>query len=127
LQAIIDALGVFEIHRLVTVSPYPAEVDQLEQAFFEENGFNIVNARSLGLTSATDMARVSPDEIFRFCIESWNSRAQGLLIGCMNFNSLPIIERLEQTLMVPVISSNTATLWKLLRILGIKDNIPELI
>ena len=41
----------------------------------------------------------------------------------MNFNSMPVIQALELALKVPVVSSNSATLWKILQIIGVEEPI----
>ncbi len=121
LQSIVEALRLLNMDRLVITSPYPEEMDRLETTFFQENGFSVINARGLGLKSAIALAEVSPEEIYRLCSESWNSQANGLLISCMNFNPLPVIQALELALRVPVVTSNTATLWKVLRTIGLNE------
>lgn len=121
LQSIVKALQAINVKKLVIITPYPKEMDKLEELFFKGNGFNVINIKGLNITEATALAAVPPNDIYRFCIESWDTGAEGLLISCMNFNPTPIIQALELMLKVPVVSSNTATLWKILRMLGIKE------
>ncbi len=123
LQLILQALRTLGITRLVMTSPYPEAMDRLEGSFFQENGFGIVKTRGLNLREATQLAQVPPDEIYRFCLETWDERANGLLISCMNFNPMPVIQRLEEALKVPVVTSNTVTLWGILRLLGVTEPI----
>jgi len=46
-----------------------------------------------------------------------------ILLSCGNIRSIEIIETLEKDVGLPVISSVTATAWKILRTAGIKDKI----
>jgi maleate isomerase len=123
LQLILQALRILEIDRLVVTSPYPEAMDKLEESFFQENGFHILRSGGLNLREATKMAQVTPDEIYRFCLETWDKRANGLLISCMNFNPMPVIQALEEALKVPVVTSNTATLWGIFRLFGVTEPI----
>ena len=123
LRLILQALRTLKINRLVITSPYPEAMDKLEESFFQENGFSILRIRGLNLSEATKLAQVTPDEIYRFCLETWDDRANGLLISCMNFNPMPVIQALENSLKVPVVTSNTATLWGILRLLGVTEPI----
>ena len=50
--------------------------------------------------------------------------AQAIFISCSNFRTLEIIEPLEQTLGKPVVTSNSASVWKMLRRLGDRRDIP---
>ena len=123
LQAIADALRVLKLRKLVVTSPYPKEMEELERDFFVKNGFNIVNMKGLDIKEGWRFGQVSAQEIYRLCCEAWDSRADGLLISCMAMNSVPVIQALELALNVPVITSNSATLWKILQIMGVKEPI----
>lgn len=123
LQSIVQALRILGMDRLVITSPYPEAMDKLEESFFQKNGFRVLRVRGLNLREATQLAQVTPDEIYKFCIENWDSEANGMLISCMNFNPMPAIQALEDKLNVPVVTSNTATLWSIMRLLGVTEPI----
>lgn len=123
LQAIVEALKLLKLSKLVVTSPYPEEMDELEKAFFERNGFSVINIKGLGIKEGWRLGQVPPPEIYRLCCDAWDSRADGLFISCMAFNSMPVIQALELALEVPVVTSNSATLWKILRIIGITEPI----
>lgn len=123
IQAVLEVLEVFKLRRLVVTSPYPKEMDELEKSFLEKIGFSIINIQGLGIKGGANLAGVPTEEIYRFCIDAWDSRADGLFISCMNFNSVPAIQALELALKIPVITSNSATLWKILRMIGVKEPI----
>lgn len=44
-----------------------------------------------------------------------------LFISCTNLRTVEIIDRLEKELRVPVVSSNTATLWAGMKVLGVEQ------
>ncbi len=52
-----------------------------------------------------------------------SEKADGILISCTNFRSLEVIDQLEMDLGKPVISSNTASMWKILQLAGVKDKV----
>lgn len=122
-QSILNALAVKKIKRMVAVTPYPEEVDQIEKQFFEKNGFSVVNIKGFGIKEGFKLATVPAPDIYRMCIDAWDNEADGLFISCMNFNATPVIRALELALQVPVISSISATLWGIFQSLGIKDNV----
>jgi maleate cis-trans isomerase len=68
---------------------------------------------------------ISPDELFRRVEESFrqNPTAQAIYFQGATLDPLPIIQRLEDNLGIPVISSNTAMLWNILSKLGAKFSI----
>lgn len=123
LQAIVEALEVLELRRLVVTTPYPEEIDELEKSFFEKNGFSVINLKGLDINEGWRLAQVSPQEIYRLCVDAWDTRAEGLFISCMNLNPMPVTQALELALGVPIVSSNSATLWKILQMIGVEEPI----
>ena len=111
------------MRRLIITSPYPEEADKLEKTFFEKNGFSIINVRGLGIKEGYKFAQVAKQEIYRLGVDAWTGEAECLLISCMNFNAIPVIYALELALKVPVVTSVSATLWKILQILGVEESI----
>jgi maleate isomerase len=51
--------------------------------------------------------------------------AQAIFISCTNFRSLEVIEKLENDLGKPVISSIQATVWAALQCLSICETLPS--
>ncbi|MFB3884342.1 MAG: hypothetical protein ACE144_03880 [Thermodesulfobacteriota bacterium] len=123
LSAILEGLESLKLKRIVLISPYPEETHSAEERFFKDNGFDLVKSRSMKL-ERTRFPLVRTGEIHRFCRENWDEEADGLLISCMNFNAMPCIERLEQDLGKPVVTSHSATLWKVLRMAHVHELIP---
>lgn len=123
LSAILEILQRLGLKKLVLLSPYRKESHLAEEKFFQTNGFTVVRSRSLGLESGVKFAEVTPGEIYRFSRDNWDERADGLLISCMNFNAMPCLEFLEKDLGKPVVTSHSATLWKVLQMLGLRETI----
>jgi maleate isomerase len=122
IQAIMEALNYLGSHRLIITSPYREEVEKVEKAFFEQNGFEVINMRGLDIRGGYKSCLIEPREIFRLCEDAWQPGADCVFISCMNFNPVPVLEALELRLKVPVVSSNSATLWKILQMLNVPDH-----
>ena len=123
LSAILEGLQTLNLKRIVLISPYGEEEHIAEERFFQANGFHLLKSRSMKL-ERTKVPLVTPIEIHRFCRENWDEKADGLLISCMNFNAMPCIGHLEEDLGKPVLSSHSATLWKVLRMVHVHEPIP---
>ena len=90
-------------------------------AFLRYSGFNVVAEKGL----STDCpAFLGPEHAYRLVKEVDRNEAELLLISCTNFRSLEVIETLEKELGKPVVASNTATMWKLLQMAGVKAKVP---
>jgi maleate isomerase len=125
LSAMIEALETMGLKNLVLISPYKDEMHHAEEKLLEENGFRVIKSRSMAIESGLEFAMVSPGEIYRFCRKNWDEKADGLFISCMNFNAMPCIGPLEKDMGKPVLSSHSATLWKILKEVKVRESIPE--
>jgi maleate isomerase len=49
--------------------------------------------------------------------------SEAVFISCTDLNAIGLIDYLEADLGKPVITSNQATMWHMLRLIGVKDRI----
>ncbi len=124
LSAVLESLEALRIRKMVLVSPYGEETHALEEKFLQANGFHLVKSRSMDIPSRKKRTATTPNEIFRFCTQNWDESADGLFISCMNFNAMPCVGPLEKDLAKPVLTSHSATLWKALSMIGIRESLP---
>lgn len=122
-RAVIDGLQAVTARKIAVASPYPDAIDRMEHDFFARAGFEVVGAANLGITDSFRLADPGPKEIFDLARRAWHQDADALLITCLNMRSHAVVQVLEDLLGKPVITSTTATLWKLLRVAGLNDSI----
>ena len=122
--AILDALNVLDVRRLAMASPYPDAIDRAEHAFFEGAGFTIDGSANLGITDGFDLASPTPEEILALAKRALTGNPDAIVITCLNMNSQTVAATLEASTGLPVVTSPTATLWRLLRAAGIGDVVP---
>ena len=92
--------------------------------FVEDNGVKVLNAKWLN-KAGMDIAEVSKEALYRLAKEVDDPESEAVFISCIGLHSIEIIERLENDLQKPVITSNQATMWNILRMAGINDKIQE--
>jgi maleate cis-trans isomerase len=80
------------------------------------------NAKWLGKGDMA-IAEVSSETLYRLAREVDVRESDVLFIRCVNLHTIQIIERLETDLKKPVITSNQATMWHILRQANINDKI----
>ena len=119
-EALIAAFGALGIRRVVMLSPYPQALNDLEVKFLERNGIEVLRERGLDLPVSVH-ADVTPEEWFRHLTALRNTDADGYFLGCTNIRAIPAIGAMERALGRPVVTSNQALLWHVLRSLGIPD------
>ena len=119
--AIVEALGHFKAKSAAIASPYSKASNERMIKFLEYSGIKVVSEKGLNVERP---AFLPPDHAYAVAREVNRPDADVVIISCTNFRSLEIIEQLEKDLGKPVISSNTASMWKLLKLAGLKDKIP---
>jgi len=113
-----DALIFMKISKINMFTPYIDEINEKEKDFLEKSGLEILNVKGLGITNAIEIAEVDPKIILKEALKlhQKNKEAEGMFISCTNLRTFDIIDELEKQIGVPVITSNQASLWGLLRI-----------
>ena len=123
ITSVISALKTVGAKRIAVATPYLDEVNAREVEYLEEAGFEVAKISGLQLEKDSDMIRVSPEFIADFAARSDTSDSDALFISCGALRSMDVVEQLEQKLGKPVICSNQAMLWHVLREAGIADRI----
>lgn len=122
-SAMIDALKQMNIKRPVVITPYIDIINEMEKKFLEDNGFDVVNIMGMQIIDAEELHAKTPDEIYAFALNADRPQADGMFISCTDFRGMEIAEKLEKKLNKPVVTSNQATLWWLLKALDVKCRI----
>lgn len=128
LTAVIDALRALGIQRPAIATSYLADIDARLVGVLEKSGFEVAAIRGMGIKKSIEMGKVTPEETYRLAREVVRSapKADGILISCGNLRTFEAIEPLEIDTGLPVVTSNQAGLWQVLRMTGIKDRLTSL-
>jgi len=118
--SIIEALKFLGIEKLALATPYTKEANEKMKDFIEDKGFDVVSMKGLDVREHGGQGFYHPSDAFLLAKEVVTQDSDAILISCTNFRTFEIIEPLENDLGIPVVTSNQATLWMLLRILRIK-------
>lgn len=119
ISAVIAALESLGARRIGLVTPYPAEVVAPICSHLARHDTEVLREVSFGEADDRRVARISE----KATVEAARQVAEGvdaIFLSCTNLQTLNIIDALEAELDVPVLSSNLALLWHLLRISGIE-------
>jgi len=118
--AIIEAFRELRVKKVSVATPYVDSVNKAEKEFFESHGIKVINIEGLQYTTGKELHRESPETTYTFAKGVCRPEADCLLISCTDFPSIEVIDILEQDTGKPVISSNTASLWGILRKMTIR-------
>ncbi len=116
--AAVVALRELGVRRLAVAAPYEGGVCERLRRFFEDSGFEVVSLTNLDL-SGMDIGAVPSEKVYALGNNAATPEADGLFISCTGFQTIEILDPLEQHIGKPVVSANQATMWHALRIAGI--------
>jgi len=122
-KAVIEALSELRIKKLCVATPYIEEINALEKNFLEQNKIDVLKIKGLSIEQNTEVGNKNPNVAYELAKEVYVPEAQGIFISCTNFKTIEVIDRLEKELGVPVISSNSATLWAMMKRAGAKSKL----
>jgi len=123
ITGVIRALRAIGAKRIAVATPYLDEINTREAAYLTDSGFDVATIKGLNLERDSDMVRVRPDFIADYAASLDSPDVDAVFISCGALRSLDIVDALEQRLGKPVICSNQAMIWDVLRLAGIKDKI----
>lgn len=115
--ALVRAAHALGVTRLAVAAPYPAPVTERLGRFLEDNGFQVVSMKMLGLTHGIFLQPVGA--AYRLAREANTPDADAVVISCTNFRTVELLGAMEQDLGKPVIGAVQATMWDSLRLAGI--------
>lgn len=127
-HALILALRALEAKRISVATPYAQLINDHEVVFLGAHGIETIAIAGLGIGDGgphefVRIAQTPLSEVRALALSTFVPGSDALLLACTDFPTLPLIEDLEAELGVPVISSNTATLWAMLRACGVTDTV----
>ncbi len=117
-RTIIDALSVLGVRRIAMATPFVPEVNVLSRGFLVDNGFDVVAAEGLAYVDNFSIALIDPDTVRDLVRRVNTSDAEAIVIPGGNMPCLSIAEEMEEELGKPVVTTNQAGIWALLRHLG---------
>ena len=120
-SALIAAFKALGIRRLAMGTPYPQPITDIEARFFEDSidGLEVVNTAIIDIADPYSRGLISPEEAYELGLKAHTPRAEAIFLSCTDLQTFAIIEKLEEQVGKPVISSNSATAWAAFNKLGI--------
>ncbi|MDE0941720.1 MAG: hypothetical protein OSB58_04690 [Alphaproteobacteria bacterium] len=123
---VVNALKTLSVQRIALATPFVPEVTADSVNFLTRNGFDVVRAEGLAYTDNFSIAQIDPESV-RDLVHSVDcDEAEAIVIPGGNMPCLSIVEEMEAELGKPVVTTNQAGIWGLLRHLGSVDHLPGL-
>ena len=120
--AVVQALKEMNIRKVSVATPYLEWINKKENRFLKENGFEVCCIEGLGIGKLGNLiADLAPEIAFKTAKKVDRKDADGVFISCTSFRTIEILDSLENDLGKPVISSNQALMWMLLKMVNIRE------
>ena len=114
--SVVRALDALDATRVAVVTPYVAELNEREQQFLDEQEFVVESIDGRHITENITIGALTPDDAVEQVEKSADASAvDAVFVSCTNYRAVPAVTRLEDSLVCPVVTSNSATLWDLYR------------
>jgi len=117
-SATLAGLRAMGAQRISVLTPYSVATSTPMAKLFEAEGFAIDRFTCLDMEDDRDMARISLNAIVELAQDAMAKPSDALFISCTAVRAAGIIDQIEAAVGAPVLSSNYAAAWNVLRLLG---------
>lgn len=122
--AMVRGLKELGIKKVAIASPFRKEVNEKLVDFAKENGFKVTGMKMLDPAPTIDEVVKLPTTVaYRLVRDAITPESDGAFICATDLPSLSVIDALEKDLRKPVVSTNQAILWDMLKIINVKIKI----
>ncbi len=127
ISAVVAACHALNAQRIGFVTPYIADVSAAMREYLEGEGFEISAFASFEEGNDSVVARISSASVLSAVKQvAAQADCDVVFVSCTNMRVADIVEEAELAIGKPVISSNLALGWHMLRLAGIDDDRPGL-
>lgn len=117
--AALSAFAALGVTRISVLTPYLVETSRPMADYFQRHGLEVVRFACFGLDDDRKMARVSRDSIVNAALAIDDPRSQAFFLSCTALPAIGTIAEIEARSGKPVITSNQASAWSLMRHAGL--------
>ncbi len=121
--ALLEAFKALGISRIALGSAYTPTVNDICASFIEANGIKVVAKDGLNVVDNLEIGRLDVQTAYDLGKKIDRPEAQAIVLACTNWKSMAIIERLEQDLGKPVLSTAQVSIWGALKAIGYTGSI----
>jgi maleate isomerase len=122
--ALVETLHDIEAERVAMIAPYLPPLTERVCDYLGSEDINVVDAISLSVADNSAVGRLSQDELLGRVEDLPRDIDAVVLSACVQMPSLDVIDAAEQRLGLPVVTAATATVFQLLRRLGLETKAP---
>ena len=119
----IKAFKQMNVRKIALFTPYPDAVNKTILDYFTQKSIEVSSFTSLNINLDSEIAQVDPNYILEISSKLKIKNADALFISCTALPVLDILDKLENKIQKPVLSSNQTLIWDTIRSVGCKSPI----
>jgi maleate isomerase len=117
------ALG---LKRIALLTPYVQSINDMLRTYIESRGVAVPVMGSFNNSDDDEVARISLESTRAAAIDLGKSQhVDGIFVSCTSIRTIDIICEVEAAIGKPMLASNPAQAWHLLRLGKVKDRMPQ--
>ncbi|WP_171205839.1 Asp/Glu racemase [Ruegeria sp. HKCCA0235A] len=118
--SLIAAIKVLGATKVGFSSPYLGEINAQAMDFMAQNGIETVRCADVGRKLGNyGQGELTPDDVYELACQADHPQAQAIILSCTDMRSVEAVDRIEATLGKPVVTSNQAMMFCLMRALNL--------
>jgi len=123
--ALVDGLRALGAKKISIICPYMKPLTQLVVDYIENEGITVHDFTALEIPDNLDVGRHDPERLLEIYKSVDRTGIDAFVASaCVQMPSLPIIDRLEKEIGVPVVSGAVCTTHQMLRRLDLETRLP---
>lgn len=124
----VNALRSLGIRRLLLVTPFKQELNEMIRKYLEYKNFQVVHVKGANIQKNSDLVKHTGQQLYKLvkdAVRESKGTFEGVYINCPRWPVVDMVETLETDLSVPVVSTCQALVWEGLNMLGVKEVKPK--
>jgi len=124
--ALVEALHHLSAKRIAVIAPYLKPLTATVCAYIEAEGIEVRESVSLEVPDNLAVGRLDPENLVGIAAGIDTTGLDALVLSaCVQMPSLPVVQRVQDSVGIPVVTAAVATVWRTLRELGLDPVVPN--
>ncbi|QCP53184.1 Asp/Glu racemase [Trinickia violacea] len=124
--ALVDGVKTMGLKRVAIITPYMKPLTQQVVDYIESEDIQVTDSISLEVSDNLAVGRLDPMNLIAHADRLDISQADAVVLSaCVQMPSLPAIQAVEDRLGKPVLSASVSTVYRILKTLGLKAQVPN--
>ncbi|WP_370014686.1 Asp/Glu racemase [Peribacillus sp. B2I2] len=124
--ALIEGLNTMGAKKVSIITPYMKPLTKTVIEYLNAAGIEVIDSISLEVADNLEVGRLNPMNLIEHADRLNIEGADAVVLSaCVQMPSLPAIQAVQDRIGVPVLSAGVATVYKILKQLGLKTEVPN--